>query len=766
MAVTTAHDFLQLVEKSRLLSPEQLALVRTWPEHEPKMLADRLVSEGWITAWQSEMLVAGKHQFFLGKYKLLDLLGIGGMGRVFKAVVAQPAIGRVVALKVMSKAVLKQPKALQRFLREIQSAAAIDHPNIVHAYDANHEGDNYFLVMEFVSGQNLKWWIQKEKILPIGWSCECIRQAALGLQHAFEQGMVHRDIKPSNLLVTQNEPDGLPLVKILDFGLARFASETRDDGELTRSGQVLGTPDYIAPEQASNTRTADIRADIFSLGCTFFEMLTGRLPFPGETVMEKLMARATQDAPALRSFRPEATPELEAIVARMLARNPLARYATPAEVAQALAAFALVAAGMAAARGASPDPAAAPAAETFPNAGFPTFDFLEEETRNGFPAGAARTRGEGGRDVSSFPALWRQPRIWTGAGIIAALLAFLAILSLRPGTKPPESSERGTEHRPKKKRAPVTVDGQKRPADLENDPGSTTALDLHGRTLDAGDLARLAEMARLKILNLAGTDISDETLENVRGLTSLERLDLSDTRISDKGIARLKGLARLQTLQLARTRITGAALESLTADHNLTELSLAETQISDPDLRHLSALSQLQTLNLDRTRVRGGGLRFLRPLKELSSLDLSGLPMQGLAFSHLSALENLRFLRLTRARVKDDDLRHLSGLTRLRELLLGSTSITGPGLERLAWMADLERLDLDGTVAGDSGLKFLSGLSSLRSLNLHGTAISDAGLEALRSLNRLESLDVGETRVTSKSVEALKKALPNCKVEF
>src|SRR5204862_2714802 len=144
---------------------------------------------------------------------------------------------------------------------------------------------------------------------------------------------------PSNLLVTQDGHDGLPLVKILDLGLARFASETADEGDLTRSGQVLGTPDYIAPEQARNTRTADIRADIFSLGCTLFELLTGKLPFPGTTVMEKLMARATEDAPAISSLRTEVPQGLNAVVAKMLARDPDSRYTTPAEVALALAPF-------------------------------------------------------------------------------------------------------------------------------------------------------------------------------------------------------------------------------------------------------------------------------------------------------------------------------------------------------------------------------------------------------------------------------------------
>src|SRR4029077_9803940 len=142
-----------------LLQPSQLHELRTWPEQEPATLAARMVRSGWLTRWQSQQLLAGKSQFYLGKYKLLDLIGQGGMGSVYKAV--WPGVGRTVALKVMSRSLLRQPKSVNRFLREIRSAAAVDHPNIVHAYDADCDGDTYFLVMEFVTGQNLKSWIKR-----------------------------------------------------------------------------------------------------------------------------------------------------------------------------------------------------------------------------------------------------------------------------------------------------------------------------------------------------------------------------------------------------------------------------------------------------------------------------------------------------------------------------------------------------------------------------------------------------------------------------
>ena len=429
MRPTSVQEFLQVLQKSSLLSAAQMDEVWSWPEDDPKSFAARLVQEGRLTKWQSQQVLAGKSgkgHYFLGKYKLLDLIGLGGMGAVYKAV--QPAIGRTVALKVMNRSILKQPKAVTRFLREIRSAAAVDHVNVVRAYDADCDGDTYFLVMEYVAGKDLKAWIRQEESLPVGWSCECIRQAALGLEHAFEQGMVHRDIKPSNLLVTQNEHDGLPLVKILDLGLARFASETADDGDLTRSGQVLGTPDYIAPEQARNTKTADIRADIFSLGCTLFELLTGRLPFPGTTVIEKLMARATEDAPKVTSLRAHVPAALDAVVAKMLARDPNSRYSTPAEVARALAPFSI---------GTAETTAPPAALNNAPANLITTFDADADATFNSFAVDVAAVNETEERlaTVSRGSTLGQPRWLRIAAAMAAAAMIFGLVWSLIPGRK-------------------------------------------------------------------------------------------------------------------------------------------------------------------------------------------------------------------------------------------------------------------------------------------------------------------------------------------
>ncbi len=266
------------------------------------------------------------------KYRFLRELGRGGMGVVYQA--EQTVMGRSVAIKVINPSVLDHPDALPRFQGEVIAAANLDHPNIVRAYDAEQVGSMHLLVMEYVEGTSLADLVAKKGPLSVAYACHYIRQAALGLQHAFEKGMVHRDIKPQNLMVNARGQ-----VKVLDFGLARMQSERKAGGGLTQVDAFMGTPEYVSPEQATDARSADTRADIYSLGCTLFFLLAGRPPFQGGTAVKLIMAHIEKEAPALHEVRADVPAELSAVVARMLAKDPAHRFQTPVEVAQALAAF-------------------------------------------------------------------------------------------------------------------------------------------------------------------------------------------------------------------------------------------------------------------------------------------------------------------------------------------------------------------------------------------------------------------------------------------
>jgi hypothetical protein len=268
-------------------------------------------------------------------YRVLRELGHGGMGVVYLA--ENKLMGRKEALKVVSRELMERRTVAERFLREIRNSAQLQHPNIVTAYSATQIGDRIVLAMEYVEGCDLAKLVRDQGPLPVAQACHFVHQVALGLQHAHERAMVHRDIKPNNLMLAR--VGNRAVVKILDFGLARVTHEAPLDGGLTRHGQMLGTPDYIAPEQTLSARTADIRADIYSLGCTLYYLLTGGPPFQAPSLYEILQAHQSMDATPLNLARPEVPAELAAVAAKMMAKDPANRFQTPRDVAQALKPF-------------------------------------------------------------------------------------------------------------------------------------------------------------------------------------------------------------------------------------------------------------------------------------------------------------------------------------------------------------------------------------------------------------------------------------------
>ena len=271
----------------------------------------------------------------LGDYELLEIIGSGGMGVVYKA--RHVRLDRVVALKVLPDRLLSNEQLLARFRQEMQSIGRLKHPNIVQAYDAREEHGVHFLVMELIDGLSVDK-LLAARPLAVADACELVRQAAEGLQHAHEHQLVHRDIKPSNLILNRAGE-----VQIVDFGLARVNDERLTSG-LTQSHSALGTLDYMAPEQFDDSSHVDTRADIYSLGCTLFNLLAGNPPYPAprySTPAAKMRAHCMVAAPRLDQLHPDVPPPLAAIVERMLAKQPEDRFAVPADVAQALAPFAV-----------------------------------------------------------------------------------------------------------------------------------------------------------------------------------------------------------------------------------------------------------------------------------------------------------------------------------------------------------------------------------------------------------------------------------------
>jgi WD40 repeat protein/serine/threonine protein kinase len=331
---------------SGLLEPATLEELGRLPEAanpDPRALGRLLLQRGLLTRFQINLVAQGRGKDLLvGPYVVLDRLGEGGMGQVYKA--QHRHMHRVVALKLIRRERLRSPEAVKRFYQEVQAAAQLHHANIVLAYDANQVGNTHYLAMEYVEGQDLAQLVRDNGPLPVAQACDYIRQAAVGLQHAFERGMVHRDVKPHNLLVTAVPggkapaagPGSWGLVKVLDMGLARLQGPAGQDLALTATGTVIGTPDYLAPEQALDSRAADIRSDLYSLGCTFYFLLTAVAPFQAESLTQLLLKHQMEEPVPVEQRRPDVPEEVQEIIRALIAKRPEDRFQTPAELAAAL----------------------------------------------------------------------------------------------------------------------------------------------------------------------------------------------------------------------------------------------------------------------------------------------------------------------------------------------------------------------------------------------------------------------------------------------
>lgn len=354
------QDFVRRLVHGRLFTEREAAeyLATFPPEKLPAdgdALANALIRDERLTPWQAEMILQGNEKgIVLGEFVLLTHIGKGGMGDVFKAV-HRPS-GTLAAIKVLPEAAMSPPQtgplsatqstraqadqpsaAIGRFHQEIMAASRLCHRNIVATYDAGEQDGVHYLVMEFVDGEDLNAWMRTRRRADPATAVNWILQAARGLRHAHGQNVIHRDIKPGNLLL-----DREGTIKILDLGLARVVEEEMAPAgatlaeRLTVHGQMLGTVDYISPEQAVDTRSADRRSDIYSLGCTLYRLVTGRVMFEGETPVAKLMAHLDAPIPSLRDARPEVSPQLDRVFRKMVAKSPADRYQSMDEVIVAL----------------------------------------------------------------------------------------------------------------------------------------------------------------------------------------------------------------------------------------------------------------------------------------------------------------------------------------------------------------------------------------------------------------------------------------------
>jgi serine/threonine protein kinase len=338
MTQITSQRIVELIEKSKLVDAraleDRLESIRS--EHggelpeDPVEFCKAFETTGLLTRWQSEKLMQGKYKgFFLGKHKLLGHIGTGGMSAVYLA--EHTVMRHRRAIKVLPKSKLGKSSYLERFRREAKAIASLNHPNVVRAYDIDNDRDTHYLVMEYVEGPDLQVLVKKHGPLPYAIAADYISQAALGLQHAHDLGLIHRDVKPANLLV-----DSHGVVKVLDMGLALFTADTDASITMEYNDKVLGTADYLAPEQALNSHNVDSRADIYGLGCTLYFLLTGHPPFPDGSIASRIAKHQQVMPKDIRKERPDCPGELEGICVKMIQKDPRFRYTSCQQVSEVL----------------------------------------------------------------------------------------------------------------------------------------------------------------------------------------------------------------------------------------------------------------------------------------------------------------------------------------------------------------------------------------------------------------------------------------------
>ncbi len=449
MPMTSSSNLIHYLRDSGILEPTAMSDLESWKISSGNVddILQEFENRRLLTSFQCQRLREGG-LLTLGSYIIVDWIGNGGMGDVLKC--RHRNLGRYDAVKIIRN--LSNADQIKRFMREARAAAKLNHRNVVTIHDAGEDKGIHYFAMEYVEGTDLACLLRTKGPLDVSLACNLVQQAARGLQHAHEHGLIHRDIKPANLIVSNFNSSEGPVLKILDFGLARFPAE--EDGNLTPTGHWLGTPEYVAPEQARDSASADIRSDIFSLGCVLFAALSGRSPFQGSNSVEKLAARFSDPIPDLRSLRPEIPAEVNAIVQRMLARDPDSRFQTPAQVVASLEPWTQEGASTAnALEGVTRGVVVAKESDTIL---FPT-----AAPNNGAMAPATKPHQTGEATLNATPnpglappARSRRPQILIGSAFaIVALLIVAAVLLWRTPANQGQAKDNPPVVEPKKKQA-------------------------------------------------------------------------------------------------------------------------------------------------------------------------------------------------------------------------------------------------------------------------------------------------------------------------
>lgn len=781
----SVDEFRHRLVNSELMEQEQVdQLKQQFSTVNARTFAQHLVDDKKLTPFQATVLLEGREiPLVLDRYVLLGEIGKGGMGAVYKALHQQ--MDRVVALKILPNDAVDSPEKVKRFHREVKAAAKLHHGNIVIAHDAREDKGVHFLVMEYVTGSDLAALVRKQGPLSVAKSVDYIAQAARGLEHAHQLGIVHRDIKPGNLLLNKKGK-----VKILDMGLARIdAGETHEDRtvsmELTEAGAVMGTVAYLPPEQALDTRTADARSDIYALGCTLYFLLTGRAIFVEDTMMKTIMAHREQDAPYLCNDRESVPTELDSIFQKMVAKTPKDRFQSMTDLILALE----------------------------------SLEIEEEDQTQPVVAGSQASYDTATFVDTSREAIEPQPatvgeppkRRW---GWMAACLllvtglygAWASGIFLKVET--PEGTIVLEIDQPELIGAVVSVDGEKK-ITIQTGEGQEpieVSADEKKHTLKVvkGGFETFTKEFMVKA---GGKQIIEVRLEPVAG--SSKGAEWNDRKVAEWVLSiggeiktgssiNLKGdryqmgdvlpskLEPIKAIIIPERTFEGYELKRLSSLSSLTHLTIKDWHVhfpngpiprrksglTDTGLRYVAEIPGLIQLGIEGGKgITDNGLKPLTGLKHLEQLrfrlkDGSGRKLTDAAFKQLLPPPNLDSLEII------DEAHRITGtglgrFHSLKSLILQSRAITPEGVRTIASLRELESLnlrihqpDVDPNI-----LDSLAASSSLNQLSLWSSVTNDEWLDSLKRLKQLQSIGLSGTKVTAQGVAKLQKALPNCKIK-
>jgi eukaryotic-like serine/threonine-protein kinase len=666
----------------------------------------------------------------LGRYRVLKKLGQGGMGAVYLGYDVK--LGRKIALKVMLPEHTEDPESRERFLREARAAAMLKSDHVVTLFDVGEERGVAFIAMEYLSGYPLDQYLRNTGELPLAQVFRIGRETAMGLAAAHDLGLVHRDIKPGNIWL--EAPKGR--VKILDFGLARAAN---DDTHLTTTGLVVGTPAFMSPEQARG-QSLDGRSDLFSLGIVLYRLATGKMPFDGTTTMALLTSLAVDEPVPVRKLNATAPPALEAVIHKLLAKNPAERYATAWEAAAAL-------------RDAERAPAAdgqlplvvQPVPMAIAAQSDNVWAGIEESASHAVPissgtdavpAEAPPTRRK------PEPAPSKLPLLVAGVVLLAAI-AVLAVVLAGPKkdkepvqvTPAPGGGPGGVQ--------PPKIDPERKAAEAVFRAGGFVCVNGDTREIaHASDLPKGAlTLTRVNLSAKGG--VTDAGLAPLGACKGPLALYLDRTPITDAGLAHFKGTAAVTVLDLGEAKVGDAGLANFANCAELGVLSLHRTEVSEQGLRHFKGSRSIVTLRLSEMKnLTDVSLLYFAENAHLESLILAGSPVGDEGLGHLKDCKNLAHLDLANTAAGDGTVAHFRDAELLRILTLAGSKVT------------------------DDGVAHLKDNKYLEVLHLDRTGITDDALPHLTGCTRLTYLDVSGTKVTEPKVRELAKALPGCRIKW